>query len=106
MGGGRGWRGQQPPGDRLSVVPKLPSHQPSALAFLFSWLPLWGPGRASLPGIVGFSFLSLDCQDTTRCGRRTPRVSPWGPESTAPPWVRATGSQHCQFWIRPCVHTA
>ena len=106
MGGGRGWRGQQPPGDWLSAVPKPPSHQPSAITFLFSWLPLLGPGRASFPGIVGCSFLSLDLQDTTRCGPGTPMMCPHGPESMAPPRVRGTGSQHCQFWTRPCVHTA
>ena len=106
MGGGRGWSGQQPPGDWLSAMPKPPSHQPSAITFLFSWLPLSGPGRASFPGIVGCSFLSLDLQDTTRCGPGTPMMFPRGPESMAPPRVRGTGSQHCQFWTRPCVHTA
>lgn len=106
MGGGRGWRGQQPSGDWLSAEPKPPSHQPSAVTFLFSWLPLLGPGRASFPRIVGCSFLSLDLRDTTRCGPGTPMVCPCGPESMAPPRVRGTGSQHCQLWTCPCVHTA
>ena len=84
MGGGRGWRGQQPSGDWLSAEPKPPSHQPSAITFLFSWLPLSGPGRASFPGLLVAAFSPWTSGTLPGVGRGPPWCahvvpSPWRP---------------------------